>query len=311
MNRNRTKVPCAHTDARFCIVGPLGAGGMGTVVEAIDTTRGGRVALKFARGGPTGQRGSIRQLVAEGAAMTLARGRHVCRAFEVATHGNQPCLAMERLIGGTLDSQMARGPLPLDVVVDVALQLADALATVHRAGLVHHDIKPANVFMTSARLVKLLDFGLAVPAGTSSAVPAARRISPPLLGTANYLAPERILRGSADPRSDLFSLGVMLYEMVTGRQPFAGASPSQVIFNVLDADPGPVRAAAPDCPLALERVIRTLLQKRATRRFQSAVEVGRALHAVHLPRGDRRLALGVRLVEGQIARPRKGGPVAA
>jgi serine/threonine protein kinase len=300
MKRLRTNVSDTDAGERYYLVGRLGVGGMGTIVEAIDIRGGGRVALKFARVGRGDRRPAIRQLVAEAAAMTLARGVHTCRVLEVTTYQNRPCLVMERLVGGTLETWLSRGRLPIDVVVDVGLQLTEALTAVHRAGLVHHDIKPANVFVTSRRRVKLLDFGLAVPAGSPADVQS-RECRSSVFGTAKYIAPERILRWPADPRSDLFSLGAVLYELVTGRKPFTGESASEVIFNVLDTRPPSVCGLAGECPVALDRLIHRLLAKRVARRFQSSEEVGQALRDVRRSRA--------RLVKRQIAWGGKGWPV--
>jgi eukaryotic-like serine/threonine-protein kinase len=262
---------------RYRIVGLLGAGGMGTVVEAIDTSRGRSVALKFARRRTGDTTSAVKQLSYEAAAMTRARSPHVCEVIGVTTCEGQPCLAMESLSGRVLQCRLARGQVAIGAVVDLGLQLAFALERVHGAGLVHQDIKPANIFITSSGLIKLLDFGAAA---RFDALPDARVKRPSgseVLGTTNYIAPERILRQPPDPRSDLFSLGAVLYEMVTGRQPFAGISPAEVLFNVLDLDPPSLRAFAPDCPAALDRIVRRLLAKRPERRFQSATHLRGAL----------------------------------
>lgn len=267
----------AGTTGRYRVVGFLGEGGMGTVVEAIDTWHRRPVALKFARTRTGDPIGDIRQVSDEAAAMTRARGPHVCEAFGVTTLEGRPCLAMERLSGRVLQCRRVRGPLAIGAVVEFGLQLASALECVHGAGLVHQDVKPANIFVTSTGLIKLLDFGTAVPFGDTVDAQSDRPGDSAVLGTTNYVAPERILRRPPDPRSDLFSLGAVLYEMVTGRQPFAGTSPAEVLFNVLDAHPAPLRTDVPEIPMTLELVVRKLLAKRVDRRFQSATDLRRAL----------------------------------
>jgi len=273
----QTRRDDAGSDGRYRIVGLLGAGGMGTVVDAIDTRDGRRVALKFARIRTDEPAGEVQQLLVEANAMTRARSPHVCEVFGVTTCEGRPCLAMERLSGRTLRCRRAREPLAIEAVVGLGLQLTYALERVHGAGLVHQDIKPANIFVTSTGLIKLLDFGTAIWLGDGTAGLGERPADSSVLGTSNYIAPERILRRPPDPRSDLFSLGAVLYEMVTGRQPFAGTSPADVLFNVLDAHPLPLRAHVPDCPVGLDHTVRKLLARRLDRRFQSAFDLRRAL----------------------------------
>ena len=267
----------AGSTGQYRIVGLLGAGGMGTVVEAIDMSRGRPVALKFARTRKGDTTSAAQQLSHEAQAMTRAKSPHVCEVFGVTTCEGQPCLAMESLIGRVLQCRLVRGPIAIRAVVDLGLQVASALEQVHGAGLVHQDIKPANIFITSSGLIKLLDFGAAARFDAPPDARVKRPSGADVLGTTNYIAPERILRQPPDPRSDLFSLGAVMYEMVTGRQPFAGISPAEVLFNVLDVDPPSLRAFAPDCPAALDRIVRRLLAKRPERRFQSAAQLRRAL----------------------------------
>jgi serine/threonine protein kinase len=264
---------------RYRITAPLGLGGMGVVFEAVDTVRHRTVALKFARAFRDDHAEGLRQLAHEAHAQALANNVRVCSIYDVTTHDGQPCLVMERLVGRTLEARLEDGRIDNDELISMALQLTEALAAVHRAGLVHQDIKPANLFVTRFGSIKLLDFGLARRAGSAPGDSGSKKRSarPAVLGTTNYIAPERILRRPADPRSDLFSLGAVIYEMATGRPPFAGASPAATIFNVLDSQPPSIRAAAPGRPIALDRLVRKLLAKPADRRYQSAAAVRKAL----------------------------------
>jgi serine/threonine-protein kinase len=266
----------AH-DERYRVLGLLGTGGMGLVYEAVDTTLHRRVALKFARDAAHRHR-AARQLAREAAAMALPRDARVCAVYDLAATAGGTCLVMERLIGCTLETRLKRGFLETSEIIDVTVQVAMALESVHGVGLVHQDVKPANIFLTTTGLVKLLDFGVATVVGTMSRKPtAARTAKSGVLGTPNYVAPERLLQRPADVRSDLFSLGAVAYEMATGRPPFAADSPAKVLFNVLDADPIPLRVLAPHRPVGLEQIVRKLLSRTVDGRYCSAAQVTRAL----------------------------------
>jgi serine/threonine protein kinase len=197
---------------------------------------------------------------------------------------------MERLEGTNLKIHMARKTLATPEIVDIALQITRALDAAHEKGIVHRDIKPGNIFISAAGQVKVLDFGLARrfrrPEKGDTPLDGSTIPGRPL-GTANYMAPERILQMPLDPRSDLFSLGVVIYEMATGRLPFAGASPAETVTNILEQDPTPLTTLSPDRPIALERIVTRLLAKRADDRYQSVEPLRHDL--VRLHRTKRRL----------------------
>jgi serine/threonine protein kinase len=195
---------------------------------------------------------------------------------------------MERIDGVNLKTFMARQPLTTSQVIDIATQIARALGAAHAAGIVHRDIKPGNVMVSGTGQVKVLDFGLArrfMMPGTGEIFLHGSTVPGRPLGTANYMAPERIMQLPLDPRSDLFSLGVVLYEMGTGRLPFAGASPADTVSNVLEKDPVPLRQLARDRPQALERIVARLLKKEAGERYQSAADLLAALADASAGRG--------------------------
>jgi serine/threonine protein kinase len=275
-----------HTDRRsrrgaanqFWVVGRLGSGGLGVVYDAIDLRARRRVALKVLRHGRTDPASARHALEHEAAAMTLARGPRVCRTYGLAECGGQPCLVMERLIGCTLQARLSVAPMSIETAIDTGVQIAAALETIHRAGLVHADLKPANMFITDTGRIKILDFGLAVHLDAGEAGRhARRRADQHVLGTASYISPERILRAPIDHRSDLFSFGAVLYEMAFGRSPFAGASPADTLFKVLESDPPPTAAAGGTPAAAVDALARLLLEKNPARRCQSAADVRRAL----------------------------------
>jgi serine/threonine protein kinase len=182
-----------------------------------------------------------------------------------------------------LKTYMARKTLETREIIDISLQITSALEAAHGKGVVHRDIKPGNIIVSDSGQVKVLDFGLARRfrvAETGALGLEGSTMPGRPLGTANYMAPERILQMPLDPRSDLFSVGVVIFEMATGRLPFAGASPSETVANVLDRDPVPVRTLNPNRPATLDAIVQRLLAKGAEQRYQSATELGTALMTV-------------------------------
>jgi serine/threonine protein kinase len=179
---------------------------------------------------------------------------------------------MERLEGTNLKALMARKMLETSEILDIALQVTEALEVAHGKGIIHRDIKPGNIFVSPAGQVKVLDFGLARRLPSTSVEPGMEGSTIPgrPLGTASYMAPERILQLPLDPRCDLFSLGVVIYEMATGRLPFTGASPGETVTNILEKDPTPLTMLSPKRPAALGGIVNKLVAKRADERYESA-----------------------------------------
>ena len=279
MHRHADGTRTASGDGRYRIVGLLGAGGMGIVYLAYDLRLQRDVALKVARKTAADGPGAFRQLEREAAAMVRATGPQVCSVYDLTEWDGRPCLVMERLVGCTLEARIASGAMATPDLFAIAEQIARGLEAVHRADLIHQDIKPSNVFVTTTGQVKLLDFGLAeprnaAPGDRASGLRAARES---VRGTASYMAPERILRHPVDQRSDLFSLGAIIYEMATGRQPFAGASSAETLFNVLDSTPPAIRTGTSGRPAAIGQLVRRLLAKSPERRYVSASAVRRDL----------------------------------
>ena len=274
------------TISHYRVTGKLGVGGMGIVYEGEDVRLGRPVALKFLPDELAGNAEAGRRLRRE--AQTIAGLNHpnICTVYEVDEHQGSAFIAMERVDGTNLKVHMARRALPTPEVVAIALQITEALDAAHTAGIVHRDIHPGNIVVSSTGQVKVLDFGLArrfmLPA-TGETVGTASTVLGRPVGTANYMAPERILQMPLDPRSDLFSLGVVIYEMATGRLPFGGGSPSETVTNVLDKDPIPLTKLSPHRPPQLERVVERLLAKHAEERYQSAAELRKALRTLTQP----------------------------
>lgn len=269
-----------RTVSHYVITGKLGVGGMGVVYEARDTRLSRRVALKFLPDDLASDSDAGLRLLREAESIAQLNHPNICIIHEIDHDGGDTFLVMERLEGSNLKLHMARKQLSTNEIVDIAMQVSDALAAAHAQGIVHRDIKPGNIFVCGDGRVKVLDFGLArrfmLPETGEIVIDGSTVIGRPM-GTANYMAPERILQKPPDPRADLFSLGVVLYEMATGRLPFAAASPADTVTNVLEKDPPAVSALAPERPPRLARIIARLLAKSPDERFQSATQLREAL----------------------------------
>jgi eukaryotic-like serine/threonine-protein kinase len=272
-----------HTVSHYRITGKLGSGGMGIVYAAEDIRLSRKVALKFLPEESAEDPDAERRFKRE--ADTIAQLNHpnICTIYEIDRHEGRAFIVMECLDGLNLKTYMSRRQLSTTEIVEISLQIAAALSLAHEKGIVHRDIKPGNIVVTEGGHVKVLDFGLARRFKTDETHqlgPEGSTIMGRPMGTANYMAPERILQLPLDPRSDLFSLGVVMYEMATGRLPFAGVSPSDTVANVLDKDPVPMTRLSPQHPKSLERVIQRLLSKPAGDRYPNAAELSAALLTV-------------------------------
>jgi eukaryotic-like serine/threonine-protein kinase len=251
------------------IVSPIGAGGMGEVYRAQDPRLGRQVAIEVLPQSVAGDPDRLRRFEQEARAVAALSHPNVLAIFDVGA-GDRPYLVTELLDGETLRARLERGPLPLDRATDVALQLVSGLAAAHGRGIVHRDLEPDNVFMTRDGLVKILDFGLAkataAAAGALDVTRASASTPGLLLGTVGYMAPEQVRGEAADPRSDIFAVGAMLYEIVTGRRAFQGDSPADTISAVLREQP-------PDL------VLRTGMAPAFARLIRRCLEAGTGLRA--------------------------------
>ncbi len=262
------------------ILGPLGSGGMGEVYRARDTRLGRAVALKTIPAPIAHDPTRRARLEREAQALSAISHAHVCALYDIGEHDGLLFLVMELVEGEPLETRLRRGPMPYAEVLRAAIQLADALEEAHGRGLVHRDLKPSNVKLTPAG-VKLLDFGLArpVPAvlqdgrgpdiATSTLTAEGQ-----LLGTVQYMAPEQLQGLAVDARTDIFALGVLLYEMASGSRPFPGQNAASQIAAILTQEPGPLdRRPATGVPPAFDHVIRRCLAKLPDDRWQSARDV--------------------------------------
>jgi dienelactone hydrolase len=267
-----------QTVGPYRITAQLGAGGMGVVYEAEDLRLHRRVALKFLAAAHLDAREARERFEREARAAAALSHSHICVLHDVAEHDGQPFLVMERLHGASLRERLQGGPLPVAEVLRIGSQVADALEAAHQAGILHRDIKPANIFLTERGDAKLLDFGVASlrpAAGGDDApteAPTLEKLTTPgtAVGTVAYMSPEQVLGRPTDARSDVFSLGVVLYEMATGAAPFPGDSMGAVVDAILHKAPtSPVRLN-PRLPADLGHIIGRCLEKDAGKRWESA-----------------------------------------
>jgi serine/threonine protein kinase len=271
------------------VLGLLGAGGMGEVYKANDTRLGREVAIKVLPGDRLADEGRRRRFVQEAQAASALNHPHIITIHEIETAEDHDFIVMEYVRGKSLDALIPRQGMRLSEALRIAISVADALTAAHARGIIHRDLKPANVIVGADGAVKVLDFGLAKlvnhedPSDAETptvTTPAALSAPGTLAGTAAYMAPEQATGGPVDPRSDIFSFGAMLYEMVTGARPFAGTSTAETLSAVIRAQPKAPSGIIADVPSDLEKVILRCLRKDPQRRFQHIDDVKVALQDI-------------------------------
>jgi serine/threonine protein kinase len=269
------------------VLGPLGAGGMGLVIRALDTRLGREVAIKVLYADAVRDERRLRRLVGEARAVSALSHPNIVTLFEMGESPRGPYLVTELVDGQTVRALLAEGPLPLSLALDIAIQTLAGLAKAHELGLVHRDLKPENLMVTRDGFLKILDFGMAKLArpDADDTDPAKRRLrldmptteKGTIVGTAAYMSPEQVRAEPVSPASDLFAVAVVLYEMVTGRNPFHRPRPEDTFIAVLRESPEPLPARLPD---ALGRILERSLAKRPADRHQTARDLEEDLRAL-------------------------------
>jgi Tol biopolymer transport system component len=277
------------------ILAPLGAGGMGEVYLAEDTRLNRKVAVKLLPADFAADADRVRRFEQEAKATSALNHPNILTVYDIGEHAGSPFIVSELLEGEELRAQLNDGALPVRQAIEYAQQMAAGLAAAHEKGITHRDLKPENLFVTRDGRVKILDFGLAklkpqkLAGSVNTDAPTRMPQTDPgtVMGTVGYMSPEQVRGGEADHRADIFSFGVILYEMLTGQRAFGSGSIGEMMSAILKEEPPEISIINSKVPTPLERVVNHCLAKRPEERFQSARDLGFALSALSSPSGSR------------------------
>jgi serine/threonine protein kinase/tetratricopeptide (TPR) repeat protein len=316
----------------YRVIRQLGAGGMGVVYEAEDTRLGRRVAIKFLPEDLQADEEAVQRFMREARVVSNLNHPHICTLHDVGTHPSTPdrssdaqpvgrsgqarqFMVMELLQGQSLKERIGRGPLPIDETLELGAQMADALDAAHSQGIVHRDVKPANLFITSRGHLKVLDFGVAKLGHAKSREPDVTMAESGQLttmgttiGTVSYMSPEQARGQEIDARSDVFSAGVVLYEMATGQLPFKGATVATIFEGLLTKQPAPPSQLNGQVPVEFDRIIAKALEKDAETRYQSAADLRADLKRLKRTRDTGVLSTAPALPAASTAHPAAAPP---
>jgi eukaryotic-like serine/threonine-protein kinase len=265
-----------QTISHYKILERLGGGGMGVVYKAVDLKLDRPVALKFLTPDLTRDPEAKQRFVHEAKAASALQHNNICTVHDIdETDNGQSFIVMDFYEGETLKEKIERGPLKIDEAVDIAIQVTEGLAKAHEHGIIHRDIKPANIILTTDGVAKIVDFGLAKLSGRTMLTKAGST-----LGTAAYMSPEQARGEPTDHRTDIWSLGVVLYELFTGKRPFEAEYDQAIIYQTLNAEPPSIGTLRPETPIALQRIVMKAMQKDQRERYQQIDALGADLRAL-------------------------------
>jgi eukaryotic-like serine/threonine-protein kinase len=277
-SKNRKVGVINQTISHYRIEQRIGEGGMGVVYKALDTRLDRPVALKFLSQEYSRDPSALERFRLEARAASALNHPQICTIYDIGEHDGQPFIVMEFLDGHSLKERIPQSPLKTEEVIEISIQISGALEAAHSRGIVHRDIKPANIFLTKTGQVKVLDFGLAKLSSKNTGLDASTTIGSntvagTAVGTVAYMSPEQARAEEVDSRSDLFSLGVVLYEMATSQQAFSGPSVAVVYDSLLNREPTPPARFNTSIPSALDQTIQKALEKDRRLRYQSSSEL--------------------------------------
>jgi serine/threonine protein kinase len=255
--------------SHYRIIEKIGQGGMGVVYKAEDTKLRRTVALKFLPPYLTEDPSARERFIHEAQAASALDHHNICTIYEIdETEDSHTFISMACYEGNTLRERLQRGPIDLDEVLNIGIQISEGLTKAHRKGIVHRDLKPANIMITDDGVVKIMDFGLAKLAGRTRITRTGTTV-----GTPAYMSPEQAQGGEVDERSDIFSLGVILYEMIAGRTPFKGEYEAAILYSIVHDEPELLSDSRPDVPARLQQIIDAMLEKDSGKRYENSTEL--------------------------------------